>query len=99
MPVIDSSQDHFVTAVDDDSLWTPNHSDHATWVTRLVCRLIDSGGVHDELFRLLAPVCKVKVSSKVVERSCLFFFIRDSEFGTFLVIFNNTWDICFELYI
>ena len=62
MPVIDSSQDHFVTAVDDDSLWTPNHSDHATWVTQLVCQLIDSGGVHDELFRLLAPVCKVKVS-------------------------------------
>ena len=77
LPVIDSSQDHFVTAVDDDSLWTPNHTNHATWVTRLVCQLIHSGGVHDELFRLLAPVCKVKVSNKVV----VFFFALFSIWG------------------
>ena len=64
--VVDASDEHFVKTVDDDLLWVPNDANHTAWVTRLVCQLIHSRGVHDELLQLLTPVCKVKVSSKVM---------------------------------
>ena len=63
---VDMSEDNFVNTIDDDSLWVPHNTNHPTWVTQLVCQLIRSRGVHDELLCLLAPVCQVKVSVKVI---------------------------------
>ncbi|KAI0210308.1 Serine-protein kinase ATM [Lamellibrachia satsuma] len=57
---VDVSEDNFVNTVDDDSLWVPHNTNHPTWVTQLVCQLIRSRGVHDELLCLLTPVCQVK---------------------------------------
>ena len=50
-----------MTAVDKAELWVPERADHATWVTTLVCALIDSGAVYDEILLVVTEICKVKV--------------------------------------
>ena len=42
-------------------LWKPSH-DHASWLKELLCALITSGGVSDEVLSLVKPVCRVKPS-------------------------------------
>ncbi|EDO36404.1 predicted protein [Nematostella vectensis] len=55
----------FMTVLGRDELWLPTRGgvgiDHATWITDLTSVIITSGAVKDEMLRLLAPVCKVKV--------------------------------------
>ena len=63
LPPAEASEAKFTTQVNDDHVWTPPHRDHAHWVRVLVCRLLDSGAVHDEILRLLTDVCQVKVKS------------------------------------
>ncbi|XP_019856363.1 PREDICTED: serine-protein kinase ATM [Amphimedon queenslandica] len=42
-------------------LWKPSQ-DHSSWLRELVCSLITSGGVSDEVLSLVKPVCQVKLS-------------------------------------
>ena len=57
------NEETFYEMVDDLGIWTPVHGDHKHWITTLVCNLINSTAVHDEMLRLLIPVCKVKVNN------------------------------------
>ena len=62
LPEVTDSEQTFNTMMNHDQLWTPSHKDHAHWITVLVTKLLLSSGVHDNILRLLEPVCKVKVS-------------------------------------
>lgn len=46
-------------------LWLPGFDgqeySHEQWLTRLVCTLIESGFVKDEILVVLSPICKTKV--------------------------------------
>ena len=68
LPPAEASEAKFTTQVNDVHVWTPPHRDHAHWVRVLVCRLLDSGAVHDEILRLLADVCQVKVKFSLYYR-------------------------------
>ena len=52
---------NFVRLYNDDELWCPRHNDHDKWIQHLVAKLIDGGSISDEILRLLAPICRVKV--------------------------------------
>jgi len=54
--------DKFSLKVDSESVWCPDSEDYETWICLLLCCLIDSGAVHDEMFQLLLPVCRIKVT-------------------------------------
>ncbi|XP_078699305.1 serine-protein kinase ATM-like [Branchiostoma floridae x Branchiostoma belcheri] len=60
-PVKTCTDTEFTLAFGRASLWIPEPGCHGNWITELVCSLIDSGAVGDEVLRLLTPVCKVKV--------------------------------------
>ena len=62
MKVPSRSWDNFLTTVDKESLWNPEHSNHSNWVKTLATTLITSGSVTDEILQLLEPVCSLKVS-------------------------------------
>ncbi|CAM1304006.1 ATM (predicted) [Pycnogonum litorale] len=47
--------------IGNELLWMPNHDDHNRWITELVCTLIMSGAVNDEVLNLVEPVCRVNV--------------------------------------
>uniref|UniRef100_A0A8C8SAM0 non-specific serine/threonine protein kinase n=1 Tax=Pelusios castaneus TaxID=367368 RepID=A0A8C8SAM0_9SAUR len=46
--------------LDDASVWIPQNVNHDTWIKILTCSLLDSGGVKNEVLRLLKPMCEVK---------------------------------------
>ena len=50
-----------MSTVNSQLLWCPRHNDHTAWLKELVCALIDSGAVKDQLLQLLTPICQVKV--------------------------------------
>nr|ACG68443.1 ataxia telangiectasia mutated protein [Branchiostoma floridae] len=60
-PVKTCIDSEFTSVFGRASLWIPEPGCHSNWITELVCSLIDSGAVQDEVLRLLTPVCKVKV--------------------------------------
>ena len=66
------SINHFRIMIKDPDLWSPDHNDHNAWIINLVCALIDSGGVTDEILRLLQPICKVKVRCQASLYAVLF---------------------------
>ncbi|KAG9492023.1 hypothetical protein GDO78_000508 [Eleutherodactylus coqui] len=47
-------------SIDDNSLWTPQNSNHENWIKSLTCALLKSGGVRSEALLLLKPLCEVK---------------------------------------
>eukprot|EP00058_Branchiostoma_floridae_P018809 XP_002604298.1 hypothetical protein BRAFLDRAFT_88587 [Branchiostoma floridae] len=60
-PVKTCTDSEFTSVFGRASLWIPEPGCHGNWITELVCSLIDSGAIQDEVLRLLTPVCKVKV--------------------------------------
>ncbi|XP_022251192.1 serine-protein kinase ATM-like [Limulus polyphemus] len=50
----------FVGKIDDQSLWSPEVSNHEDWVTRLMCALLESKATQDEILQKLIPVCRFK---------------------------------------
>lgn len=46
--------------IDDPNLWNPPHDDHGKWIKNLICSLICSGCVKDEILQVLEPICNVK---------------------------------------
>ncbi|XP_043435185.1 serine-protein kinase ATM isoform X1 [Prionailurus bengalensis] len=46
--------------LDDTSLWTPQSGNHDSWIKRLTCAFLDSGGTKSEILQLLKPMCEVK---------------------------------------
>ncbi|XP_063954158.1 serine-protein kinase ATM-like isoform X2 [Lytechinus pictus] len=61
LPAIDTTDEAFVRHVGDESLWQPVRGSHDKWLKDLTVALIKSGGVRDEILRLLEPVCLAKV--------------------------------------
>ena len=55
------SVQQFTAEVDVSALWCPDNVNYDTWICQLLCCLIGSGSVHNELFQLLSPVCHIKV--------------------------------------
>jgi len=55
------SMERFVSEVDRASVWCPDSADYDKWICDLVCCLINSGSVDNELLQLLTPVCRIKV--------------------------------------
>ena len=55
----------FQNKIDNSCLWN-DASNHSQWITRLVTSLLSSGGVTDEVFLLVTPVCEVKVTNHIV---------------------------------
>ena len=55
------SVEKFQGEVDVGTVWCSDGCDYEWWICQLLCRLIGSGGVRDELFQLLSPVCHIKV--------------------------------------
>ncbi|XP_014671561.1 PREDICTED: serine-protein kinase ATM-like [Priapulus caudatus] len=51
----------FLATMDIQEVWAPTNSTHADWITNLVCYLIKSTAVTDEMLLLLEPICKAKV--------------------------------------
>jgi len=51
----------FTSEVDVVSVWCPDSSDYETWICQLLCCLISSGSVNNELLQLLSTVCRIKV--------------------------------------
>ncbi|XP_074663108.1 serine-protein kinase ATM-like [Tubulanus polymorphus] len=49
-------------SISKETLWMPSFSSHEEWIMNLVCALIDSGLIKDEVLQLLKPVCQVQVS-------------------------------------
>jgi len=47
--------------VDVEAVWCSDSVNYDSWICQLLCYLISSCGIHDELFQLLSPVCHVKV--------------------------------------
>lgn len=51
--------------LEDAMLWIPGlegqEYSHERWITNLVCSLIESGLVQDEVLVLLSPICHTKV--------------------------------------
>lgn len=62
LPAIDSSNEAFMRHVGEESLWQPVRGSHEDWLKDLTLALIKSGGVKDEILRLLEPICLAKVS-------------------------------------
>lgn len=56
----------FKSKIDDGTLWNPRGVEYSQWLRDLVCALIDSGAVEDELLRLLGPFCRCKVTRVVL---------------------------------
>ncbi|NXW63760.1 ATM kinase, partial [Eurystomus gularis] len=46
--------------LDDTNLWVPLGESHETWIKRLTSSVLDSGGVQNEVLRLMKPLCEVK---------------------------------------
>ena len=61
LPSMDCSDEAFMRHLDDGSLWQPSGRSHERWLKDLTLALIKSGGVRDEVLRLLEPVCLAKV--------------------------------------
>nr|NP_001107666.1 ataxia telangiectasia mutated [Strongylocentrotus purpuratus]ABY60856.1 ataxia telangiectasia mutated [Strongylocentrotus purpuratus] len=61
LPAIDSSDEAFMRHVGEESLWQPVRGSHEEWLKDLTLALIKSGGVRDEILRLLEPICLAKV--------------------------------------
>ena len=61
LPEPDRSLAFFKGAVNSSAVWCPEHTNHSLWITNLVCSLIDSGAIYDELLRLVTQISKVKV--------------------------------------
>jgi len=55
------SREKFTSEVDVAAVWCPDTGDYDSWICQLLCCLINSGSVHNELFQLLSPVCRIKV--------------------------------------
>ena len=55
-----------LVGLEDAMLWIPglevHEYSHDGWITNLVCLLIESGLVQDEVLAVLSPICHTKVS-------------------------------------
>jgi len=51
----------FISEVDVPAVWCPESGDYGSWICQLLCCLIGSGSVNNELLQLLSPVCRIKV--------------------------------------
>ena len=68
LPEQERSEERFALKVDQADLWVPESADHTAWVTGLVCALIDSGAVHDEILLVVTEICKVKVGMNIASK-------------------------------
>jgi len=55
------SLEKFTSEVDVAALWCPDSGNYDMWICQLLCCLISSGSIDNELFQLLTPVCRIKV--------------------------------------
>ena len=55
------SLEKFTSEVDVAAVWCPDHGNYDLWICQLLCCLIGSGSIHNELFQLLSAVCCIKV--------------------------------------
>ncbi|XP_071506799.1 serine-protein kinase ATM-like [Diadema antillarum] len=61
LPSLDTSDEAFIHSICEESLWQPADGSHEQWLRNLTVALLRSGGVRDEILRLLEPVCVAKV--------------------------------------
>lgn len=58
MPANDSEASS--ETLDDTNLWIPLGESHETWIKNLTRSILDSGGVQNEVLKLMKPLCEVK---------------------------------------